>query len=49
MHLIENKGVKSECMKFGKNSRQIPSVSTICDEYCLCVSRAWTGNETYEG
>ena len=34
MHLIENKGVKSECMKFGENSRQMPSVSTICDEYC---------------
>ena len=34
MHLIENKGVKSECMKFGENSRQMPSVSTIFDEYC---------------
>ena len=34
MHLIENKGVKSECMKFGENSRQMPSVSTTCDEYC---------------
>ena len=34
MHLIENKGVKSECLKFGENSRQMPSVSTICDEYC---------------
>ena len=34
VHLIENKGVKSECMKFGENSRQMPSVSTICDEYC---------------
>ena len=34
MHLIENKGVKSECMKFGENSRQMPSVSAICDEYC---------------
>ena len=33
MHLIENKGVKSECMKFGENSRQMPSVSTIFDEY----------------
>ena len=34
VHLIENKGVKSECMKFGENSRQMSSVSTICDEYC---------------
>ena len=34
MHLIESKGVKSECMKFGENSRQMPSVSTIFDEYC---------------
>ena len=32
--MIENKGVKSECMKFRENSRQMPSVSTICDEYC---------------
>ena len=37
MHLIENKGVKSECMKFGENSRQMPSVLTICDEYCRKV------------
>ena len=34
VHLIENKGMKSECMKFGENSRQMPSVSMICDEYC---------------
>ena len=34
-HLIENKGVKSECKKFGENSRQMASVSTICDEYCI--------------
>ena len=33
-HLIENKGVKSEFKKFGESSRQITSVSTICDEYC---------------
>ena len=33
-HLSENKGVKSECKKFGENSRQMAPVSTICDEYC---------------
>ena len=33
-HLSENKGVKSECKKFGGNSRKMASVSTICDEYC---------------
>ena len=33
-HLSENKGVKSECKKFGENSRKTASVSTICDEYC---------------
>ena len=33
-HLNENKGVKSECKKLGENSRQMVSVSTICDEYC---------------
>ena len=33
-HLSENKGVKSECKTFGKNSRQMTPVSTICDEYC---------------
>ena len=32
-HLSENKCVKSECMKFGENSRQMAPVSTICDEY----------------
>ena len=37
MHLIKNKGLKSECMKFGENSRQMPSVSTIFDEYCRHV------------
>ena len=43
MHLIENKGVKSECMKFGENSRQMPSVSTICDEYCsMAVTDVFT-------
>ena len=33
-HLSENKGVKSECKKFGENSRQMAPVSTICDEHC---------------
>ena len=33
-HLSENKGVKSECKKFGENSRQMAPVSTICDECC---------------
>ena len=33
-HLSENKGMKSECKKFGENSRETASVSTICDEYC---------------
>ena len=33
-HLSENKGVKSECKKFGENSRQTAPVSTTCDEYC---------------
>ena len=42
MHLIENKGVKSECKKFGENSRQMPSVSTICDEYCIVLSYNYT-------
>ena len=27
-----------------ENSRETVSVSTICDEYCLCVWRACTGN-----
>ena len=26
--------MKSECKKFGENSRQMAPVSTICDEYC---------------
>ena len=30
----ENKGMKSECKKTGKNSRQMALLSTICDEYC---------------
>ena len=34
-HLSENKGAKSDCKKFGKNSRQMAPVSTICDEYCI--------------
>ena len=33
-HLSEDKGVKSECKKFGENSRQMAPVSTICDEHC---------------
>ena len=33
-HLSENKGVKSECKKVGKNSRQKAPASTICDVYC---------------
>ena len=33
-HLSENKGVKSECKKFGENLRQMASVSSICDEDC---------------
>ena len=32
--MSENKGVKSECKKFGENSRQMAPVSTICDEHC---------------
>ena len=36
-HLSENKGVKSECKKFGENSRQMAPVSTICDEYYSIV------------
>ena len=48
-HLSENKkGVKSECKKSVENLRQMASVSTICNEDCLYLSRAWTGNETYE-
>ena len=33
-YFSENKGVKTECKKFGENSRDMASVSTICDEYC---------------
>ena len=33
-NVSENKGVRSECKKFGENSRQMAPVSTICDEYC---------------
>ena len=33
-HLSENKGVKSECKKFGENLRQMASVSVICDKDC---------------
>ena len=33
-HLSENKGVKSECKKFGENLRPMASVSVICDEDC---------------
>ena len=29
--------MKSECKKFGENSRQMAPVSTICDEYCSVV------------
>ena len=38
-HLSENKGGKSEFKKFGEKSRKTASVSTICDEYCSCVTR----------
>ena len=37
--MSENKGGKSEFKKFGENSRKTASVSTICDEYCSCVTR----------
>ena len=33
-HLSEKKGMKSACKKFGENSRETASVSTISDEYC---------------
>ena len=33
-NVSENEGVRSECKKFGENSRQMARVSTICDEYC---------------
>ena len=32
-HLSEKNDVKSECKKFGKNSRQMAPVLMICDEY----------------
>ena len=32
-NVSENEGVRSECKKFGENSRQMVPVSTICDEY----------------
>ena len=38
-HLSENEGVRSECKKFGENSRQMAPVSTICDEYCRLSAR----------
>ena len=37
-HFSENEGVRSECKKFEENSRQMASVSTICDEYCSSFS-----------
>ena len=36
-NVSENEGVRSECKKFGENSRQMAPVSTICDEYCRSV------------
>ena len=39
-HLSENKGVKSECKKFGNNSREMAPVSTICDEYSSFFRKA---------
>ena len=36
-NLSENKGVRSECKKFGENSREMVPVSTICDEYCRLI------------
>ena len=36
-HLSENKGVKSECKKFGEYSRQMAPVSSIFDEYCSFI------------
>ena len=38
-HLSENKGVKSECRLSRENSREMVSVSTICDEYRYRVSK----------
>ena len=37
-NLSENEGVRSECKKFGENSRQMAPVSTICDEYCGSIN-----------
>ena len=48
MHLIENKGVKSDCKKFGETSRQMASVSTICDEYCSFGVKTFFGPTTEE-
>ena len=36
-NVSENEGVRSECKKFGENSRQMAPVSTICDEYCRFI------------
>ena len=36
-NVSENEGVRSECKKFGENSRQMAPVSTICDEYCRTI------------
>ena len=52
-YLSENQGVKSECKKLGKNSRQMSPVSTICDEYCSSAlldrgKSAWFGNLSME-
>ena len=49
-HLSENKGVKSECKKFGENLRQMASVSTICDEDCrLCAQCMISNNNINSG
>ena len=44
-NVSENEGVRSECKKFGENSRQMAPVSTICDEYCRwgldCITSVW--------
>ena len=46
-HISGGKTVWSRNLRiFPENSRETVSVSTICDEYCLCVWRAWTGNVT---
>ena len=36
-NVSENEGVRSECKKFGENSRQMAPFSTICDEYCRFI------------